>query len=125
MGSCVYEIDPGYLRMYTGTSVNEEIPGYTQAFFDARETAMDRLAQDLFREWPPGHTDSPVGVVGMTVEETTHAVTLAVPAGGFAGNRTAVVEYTAVGTAVAMLAPNDPRRAKTLPAPSIVVPLDR
>jgi uncharacterized protein YbjQ (UPF0145 family) len=126
MGSCVYEIDPGYLAAYTGaTWLNEEIPAYTQAFFDARETAMDRLAQDLFREWPPGHADSPVGVVGMTVEETTHAVPLQLPAYRASGNSTAVVEYTAVGTAVAMLAPGDPRRAKQLPAPNIVVPLDR
>jgi uncharacterized protein YbjQ (UPF0145 family) len=126
MGSCVYEIDPSYLATYQSTYRNEEITEYTQAFFDARETAMDRLAQDLFREWPPGHPDSPVGVVGMTVEETTHGDASVVPTiGGPVYRRTAVVEYTAVGTAVAMLAPNDPRRAKQLPAPAIVVPLDR
>ena len=126
MGCCVYEIDPSYLAQYQTTYRNEEITEYTQAFFDARETAMDRLAQDLFKEWPPGHVDCPVGVVGMTVEETTHGdATLQPTLSGSVYRRTAVVEYTAVGTAVAALQPNDPRRAPRLPAPNIVVPLDR
>lgn len=113
MGSCVYEVDPSVVSLYWRGNQQEEIPAYTQAFFDARETAMDRLAQDLFREWPPGHPDAPVGVVGMTVEESVHS-------GG--GN---VIEYTAVGTAIAPLAEGDPRKAATLPAPNVVVPLDR
>ena len=36
-----------------------------------------------------------------------------------------VVEFTAVGTAIAPLAPGDPRRAAQLPQPNVVVPLDR
>jgi uncharacterized protein YbjQ (UPF0145 family) len=118
MGSCVYEIS----RSAVGTfnTRNEEIPEYTNAFFDARETAMDRLAQDLFQRWPAGHPDAPTGVVGMTVSEAIHGESglgrvLAVP----------VVEFTAVGTAVAPLAAGDPRRAAQLPTPAIVVPLDR
>jgi uncharacterized protein YbjQ (UPF0145 family) len=118
MGCCVYEIDRRAVGLFN--TRNEEIPEYTQAFFDARETAMDRLAQDLFGRWPPGHVDAPVGVVGMTVTEQMH------------GERSQlmirdvpVVEFTAIGTAVAPLPAGDPRRAAQLPMPAIVVPLDR
>jgi hypothetical protein len=38
---------------------------------------------------------------------------------------TAVVEFSAVGTAVAHLDPHDPRRAPQPPKPHLVVPLDR
>jgi uncharacterized protein YbjQ (UPF0145 family) len=116
MGTCVYEIDPSQVSRWS--TKNEEIPTYTQAFFDAREFAMDRLAQDLFKHWPPGHPDAPHGVVGMTVTETIHG-----EKGTF--RQVPVVEFTAIGTAVAPLAPTDPRRAAQLPAPTIVVPLDR
>lgn len=116
MGCCVYQIDPSQVSMWN--TRNEEITSYTQAFFDAREFAMDRLAQDLYREFPHKNADEPVGVVGMTVTETMHgerSIMRQVP----------VVEFTAVGTAVAKLDRYDPRRAKELPAPTIVVPLDR
>jgi uncharacterized protein YbjQ (UPF0145 family) len=113
MGCCVQAIDPSILAIYRQGNQNEEIPQYTQALFDAREVAMERLAQDLFKHWPPGHPDSPVGVVGMSVDEMVHA--------GGAG----IIEYSALGTAVAPLLEHDPRRAKQVPAPTIVVPLDR
>jgi uncharacterized protein YbjQ (UPF0145 family) len=115
MGSCVYEINPS---SSSWSMRNEEIADYTRAFFDAREAAMDRLQQDLFKQWPPSHPDAPCGVVGMTVTETIHGepgTWRSVP----------VVEYTAVGTAIAPLVVGDPRRAAQLPQPNIVVPLDR
>jgi hypothetical protein len=43
---------------------NAEVSEYTAAFFDARETAMARLQNDLFAWWPAGHPDAPVGIVG-------------------------------------------------------------
>jgi hypothetical protein len=98
--------------MYQQSWNNEEIPEYTQAFMNARETAMQNLASDLHAEFPPGHPDSPVGVVGMSVDEEGREVVFN------------VVVYTAVGTAVAPLLPNDPRRAPQPPAPVMVVPLD-
>jgi uncharacterized protein YbjQ (UPF0145 family) len=118
MGSCIYEI----ARNAAGTwnTRNEEIAEYTRAFFDARETAMDVLAQDLFKRWPAGHPDAPTGVVGMTVTEAIHG-----ERGRMSIMTTPVVEFTAFGTAVALLAQGDPRRAATLPQPAIVVPLDR
>ncbi len=116
MGCCVQAIDPSILDAYRVGNLNEEIaPMHTQALFDARELAMERLSEDLFKDWPPGHhhPDSPVGVVGMSVDEMVHA-------GG-----ASIIEYSAIGTAVARLRDDDPRRAKKLPAPTIVVPLDR
>ncbi len=113
MASCVYGLDPRELRRYRGQDA--EITEFTQAFFDARESAMDRLQQDLFRELPRGTPDAPVGIVGMTVGEATYGDRQTAP----------LVEFTAVGTAVAMLHPADPRRAPTHPRPSLVVPLDR
>jgi uncharacterized protein YbjQ (UPF0145 family) len=113
MGNCVYGLDPRELRQYRGKDT--EIQSYTQAFFDARETAMARLPEDLFRETPPGHPDAPVGIVGMTVSESVY--------GGQSGSGPPIVEFTALGTAIAPLAPNDPRRGP-LPKPHVVVPLD-
>jgi uncharacterized protein YbjQ (UPF0145 family) len=113
MASCVYGLDPRELRQFRGQDT--EITTFTQAFFDARETAMDRLQQDLFRELPRGSPDAPVGIVGMTVSEATYGGRSSAP----------IVEFTAVGTAIAMLDPRDPRRAPALPRPQVVVPLDR
>jgi uncharacterized protein YbjQ (UPF0145 family) len=113
MGACVYGLDPRHMREFR--TKDAEMTEYTQAFFDARETAMDRLQQDLFRDHPQGTPDAPVGIVGVTVSETVYG-----------GGKTApIVEFAAVGTAVADLWEGDPRRAATHPRPQLVVPLDR
>ena len=52
MASCVYGLDPRELRAFRGRDA--EITLFTQAFFDARESAMDRLQQDVFHELPRG-----------------------------------------------------------------------
>lgn len=113
MGTCVYGLDPRELRRYRG--YDTEITAYTQAFFDARESAMERLQHDLFGEFPPGHPDMPTGIVGMTVKENTY--------GGAAAGGPPIVEFSAVGTAVAPMAQGDPRRAPTHPKPYMVVPI--
>ena len=116
MGSCVYEIDGSLIDSYFwrgGGQIQEMLP-YTQAFFNARESAMERLTTDLFRDHQPGGPDSPSGIVGVSVEERVH------PTQG-----RYVVEYSAIGTAVTPIADGDPRRAAQLPNPQIVVPLDR
>ncbi len=115
MGNCVYGLDPRELRNYRGHDA--EIASYTQAFFDARETAMGRLQHDLFSEWPQGNPDCPTGIVGMTVSESTY--------GGQGASGPPIVEFTAVGTAVAPLSEGDPRRTVQPPRPHLVVPLDR
>jgi hypothetical protein len=78
---------------------------------------MSRLQHDLFAEWPAGSPDAPTGIVGMTVSESTY--------GGQGASRLPVVEFTALGTAVAPLAQGDPRRAAAPPRPHVVVALDR
>ena len=70
MGACVYGLDPRDLRDYRGPRRGDH--EYTQAFFDARETAMDRLQQDLFQQHPEGSPDAPAGIVGMTVSEAAY-----------------------------------------------------
>lgn len=114
-GICVYGLDPRELRAYRNRDA--EIHRYTQAFFDARETAMSRLQEDLFSAFPPGRRDSPVGIVGMTVSEKTYGEE------GVQG--LPVVEFSAIGTAIAPLGDDDPRRAPAASRPRIVVPLDR
>jgi len=120
VGCCVYELNGYGVWPYAQAGRNDEIAEYTQALFDAREVAMERMTQDLFAEFglagvhaAAGHPDAPVGVVGMKVSEAAHA-----------GMRN-VIEYTAVGTAVAHVRDGDPRKADRPPAPAIVVPLDR
>jgi uncharacterized protein YbjQ (UPF0145 family) len=115
MGNCVYGIDPRVLRQYRDRDT--EIEPVTQAFFDARELAMERLQHDLFQRFPDRHQDHPSGLVGMTVEEQVY--------GGSGASGPPVIEFRALGTAIAPLAPGDPRRAATPPRPKLVVPLDR
>lgn len=108
MGTCVYHLGPQIGLAFSG---NKEIDAYTKAFMNARETAMENMLKDLQKEIPSG-IDHPVGVVGMTVEEVAHA-----------GAKN-VIEFSAVGTAVTHLRPEDKRRAEKLPEPHVVVPLD-
>jgi uncharacterized protein YbjQ (UPF0145 family) len=115
MGNCVYGLDPRTQREYRGKDA--EIGPYTQAFFNARESAMQRLDHDLFKEWPRGHPDCPIGIVGMTVREATY--------GGAGSSGPPIVEFTAFGTAIAPLSQDDPRRKLQPPKPQVVVPLDR
>jgi uncharacterized protein YbjQ (UPF0145 family) len=115
MGNCVYGLDPRWLRDFRGKDT--EMGPYTQAFFDAREAAMERLQSDLFKEWPRGHADCPIGIVGMTVKEATY--------GGSGASGPPIVEFTALGTAIAPLEQGDPRRKLPQPKPQVVVPLDR
>jgi len=120
MGCCVYELDALAVRRMAGTGKNEEVVEYTRALAGARELAMSRMTKDLFADFglagehqAAQNPDTPAGVVGMKVAETAHA-----------GAKN-VIEYTAVGTAVAHLRQGDPRKADVPPAPRIVVSLDR
>lgn len=124
-GSCVYRLNPTEASRYQGQ--NAEIEPYTRAFFDARELAMERLQEDIFAEWPPGHPDAPTGIVGMTVTEEAHRQSLNQQRqqAQWNGPMIPVVEFTAIGTAVAALHPSDPRRSPVPPKPTVVVPMDR
>jgi uncharacterized protein YbjQ (UPF0145 family) len=82
MGNCVYHIAHQGLGQWLSTySKNIELPNYTQALYDARELAMERMqaeAEALHAE----------GIVGVTVEEQNHTW------------GAHVLEFSAVGTAV-------------------------
>jgi uncharacterized protein YbjQ (UPF0145 family) len=98
MGNCVYHIaHRGLIAWLATQGKNVELPNYTQALYDARELAMERMqaeAQALGAE----------GIVGVTVDETNHSW----------GSH--VLEFSAVGTAVAALS-----KDHIIPAPSLVL----
>lgn len=124
-GTCVYQLNTQDMARYRG--YNAEITEFTRAFFDARESAMERLQYDLFAWRPAGHPDAPTGIVGMKVSEAAHRPQIL--GGGRAamspGATSPVVEFTAVGTAIVPLRPDDPRRSREPVKPVVVVPLDR
>ncbi len=94
MGNCVYFVPP--VMQQQGWQ-NMELQGPTQAFYDARELAMERMqaeAEGLEAE----------GIVGVTVDESNHT---------WGVN---VLEFSAIGTAVKPL-----RADHTIPEPSLVL----
>jgi uncharacterized protein YbjQ (UPF0145 family) len=82
MGNCVYHVAHQTLRQFFKTAnQNIEMENYTQALYDARELAMERMqheARKLKSE----------GIVGVNIHERSH------------GWGSHVIEYFAVGTAV-------------------------
>jgi len=82
MGNCVYHVAHQSLRQFFKTAnQNIEMENYTQALYDARELAMERMqheARKLKAE----------GIVGVNIREASH------------GWGSHVIEYFAVGTAV-------------------------
>jgi uncharacterized protein YbjQ (UPF0145 family) len=98
MGNCVYHIaHQGLGSWLANTNKNIELPNYTQALFDARELAMERMqleAEELGAE----------GIVGVTVEETNHTW----------GSH--VLEFSAVGTAVTAIA-----KDHHIPQPTLIL----
>ena len=98
MGNCVYHIaHQGLIAWLKTSNRNMELPNYTQALYDARELAMERMqaeAQSLQAE----------GIVGVTVEESNHTW------------GTHVLEFSAVGTAVIAMSKNH-----QIPSPTLVL----
>jgi len=82
MGSCVYHVaHRGMLQSLGQMGRNVELPNFTQALYDARELAMERMqteAQQLQSE----------GIVGVQLQEKSH------------GWGSHVIEFFAVGTAI-------------------------
>ena len=82
MGSCVFHVGRrGPLRTIAQTGRNIELPNYTQALYEARELAMQRMqteAQELGAE----------GIVGVSLSERSH------------GWGSHVIEFFALGTAI-------------------------
>ncbi len=82
MGNCVYHVGRrGPLKTVAQTARNVELPNFTQALYNARELAMQRMqteAQQLEAE----------GIVGVTLSEKTH------------GWGSHLIEFFALGTAI-------------------------
>jgi uncharacterized protein YbjQ (UPF0145 family) len=82
MGSCVYHVaHRGALKSMAQAGRNVELSNYTQALYDARELAMERMqseAQEIKAE----------GIVGVQLQEKSHGW----------GSHT--IEFFAIGTAI-------------------------
>jgi uncharacterized protein YbjQ (UPF0145 family) len=66
MGNCVYHVaHRGPLKTMGQTTQNIELPNYTQALYDARELAMQRMQTEA-------QALEATGIVGVTLEETNH-----------------------------------------------------
>jgi uncharacterized protein YbjQ (UPF0145 family) len=101
MGTCVYHVaHQGLGGWFKRIGRNAEMPNFTQALYDARELAMERMqaeAEGLQAE----------GIVGVQLVEGSH------------GWDSHVIEYFAVGTAVTPTSSDH-----TIPVPSFVLTLN-
>ncbi len=101
MGTCVYHVaHQGLGGFLQRIGRNQEMPNFTQALYDARELAMERMqreAQELQAE----------GIVGVQLQERSH------------GWGSHVIEFFAVGTAVVPTSADH-----SIPAPSFVLTLN-
>src|SRR5438046_93560 len=100
MGTCVYHVaHQGILQSLKQVGRNVEMQNYTQALYDARELALSRMQAEA-------EAEQAEGIVGAQVKESSH------------GWGSHVIEYFAVGTAVASIGGDH-----TIPEPSLVLPL--
>jgi uncharacterized protein YbjQ (UPF0145 family) len=101
MGSCVYHVaHQGMFASMRQIGQNVEMPNFTQALYDARELAMERMqneAEALEAE----------GIVGVQLQERSH------------GWGSHVIEFFAVGTAIVPM-PGE----RQLPAPTPTISLN-
>jgi uncharacterized protein YbjQ (UPF0145 family) len=83
MGTCVYHVaHQGLMKWANQIGKNVEMPYFTQALYDARELAMERMTNEA-------SALQAEGIVGVQLVEGSH------------GWNSHVIEYFAVGTAVA------------------------
>lgn len=88
MGSCVYHVaHQGMFQALRNYGQNVEMMNFTQALYDARELAMERMQQEA-------HEEKAEGIVGVQLQESSH------------GWGSHVIEFFAVGTAVTPLRAN-------------------
>ncbi|HLX57744.1 MAG TPA: heavy metal-binding domain-containing protein [Ktedonobacteraceae bacterium] len=96
MGSCVYHVAHQSLGQWMKqVGQNVEMPNFTQALYDARELAMERMQAEAMNL-------AAQGVVGMRVQERSH------------GWGSHIIEYFAVGTAVVPISDEHKVQAPTL-----------
>ena len=99
MGTCVYHVGSSLAQGSVGTTV--ELKTYTDAFYRARELAMQRMSDDA------AHLGAD-GVVGVNIIESNQVW------------GTHVVEFLAIGTAVRELP-----GVKPIAPPQLVIPVSR
>jgi uncharacterized protein YbjQ (UPF0145 family) len=103
MGCCVYHIaHQGFMQSMRNIARNTEVPEYTQAYYNSRELAMERMQTEADRE-------GAAGIVGVLLSEGSHIW------------ESHVVEFFALGTAVTPI-----EDAAALPEkvrPQIVLPI--
>jgi len=101
MGTCVYHVaHQGLRKWFSQVGQNVEMENYTQALYDARELALSRMQAEA-------ETESAAGIVGARVHERSF------------GWGSHVIEYFAIGTAIASI-----RDDHKIATPSLVLPLD-
>src|SRR6476646_214938 len=101
MGNCVYHVAHQGLRAsFSKVGQNVEMENFTQALYDARELAMERMQSEA-------QAVQAEGIVGVQIQERSH------------GWGSHVIEFFAVGTAVV------PTKAEhTIDEPALILTLD-
>lgn len=101
MGSCVYHVaHRGVGQWLRQVMRNVEMTNFTQALYDARELALERMQEEALAA-------ESRGIVGVTIEERTY------------GWDAHVIEYFAVGTAIVGTG-----AAESIPSPGFVISLN-
>lgn len=104
MGTCVYHIARQGLGKTLGRlGRNTELTHYTQALYDARELAMERMQKEA-------HDEKAEGIVGVRIDEGNY---------GWASH---IIEYFSVGTAV--IENNNIEKTNVVTSPDMVMLLN-
>jgi len=101
MGTCVYHVaHQGMFKAMGNIGQNKEMPNFTQALYEARELAMERMQDEAKKTGAEG-------IVGVQIQEKSHIW----------GSHT--IEFFAMGTAVRKLPDHE------IATPRMVLSLDR
>jgi uncharacterized protein YbjQ (UPF0145 family) len=100
-GTCVYHVAHQTVGQWFKTiGQNLEMPNFTQALYDARELAMERMQQEAV-------SIGAQGIVGANIHESTHSW------------NTHVIEFLAVGTAITTISEDH-----SIPTPQLNITLN-
>jgi uncharacterized protein YbjQ (UPF0145 family) len=104
MGNCVYHVGRrGFRQAMAQVGRNVEMPNYTQALYDARELALERMQTEAA-------SVGAHGIVGVDLQQSSH---------GWSNSH--VIEFFAIGTAVVRDGAPNP---EALPVPQLVLTLN-
>lgn len=101
MGNCVYHVaHQGFTQWFKNIGQNVEMTNFTQALYDARELAMERMQNEAMQL----HAE---GIVGVEINEGSYAWS------------SHIIEFFSVGTAIVAM-----RADHHIPAPQLVLSLN-